>query len=286
MRRWSTVVVSVLAGALALSALTACEPEGIYVRAVYDVDRYDDIAYATETDEHGQPEELRFDLYAPRDGERKDRPSVVWAHGGSFTSGDKSSMRWIPEALAARGFVVISINYRLREDLGAVRFPLSTEELITIIEAKSDMQGAVRYLRDLAGFYRLDPDKISVAGYSAGAVMALLVATTPDSPGGSGHLGVSSAVCTAVSVSGAGSELLVDGADAGALLLHGRNDTTVPYAEAVATYDAMVDAGLSTDFVTYEGTAHAVPGEHPDDVIAQSAAWLKTEMVDRETPCL
>ena len=114
MRRWSTVVVSVLAGALALSALTACEPEGIYVRAVYDVDRYDDIAYATETDEHGQPEELRFDLYAPRDGERKNRPSVVWAHGGSFTSGDKSSMRWIPEALAARGFVVISINYRLR----------------------------------------------------------------------------------------------------------------------------------------------------------------------------
>ncbi|MCB1262007.1 MAG: alpha/beta hydrolase [Acidimicrobiales bacterium] len=285
MRRWSTVVVSVLAGALALSALTACEPEGIYVRAVYDVDRYDDIAYATETDEHGQPEELRFDLYAPRDGERKNRPSVVWAHGGSFTSGDKSSMRWIPEALAARGFVVISINYRLREDLGAVRFPLSTEELITIIEAKSDMQGAVRYLRDLAGFYRLDPDKISVAGYSAGAVMALLVATTPDSPGGSGHLGVSSAVCTAVSVSGAGSELLVDGADAGALLLHGRNDTTVPYAEAVATYDAMVDAGLSAELVTYDGTAHAVPGEHPDDVIARSSAWLKAEMVDREDDC-
>ena len=74
--------------------------------------------------------------------------------------------------------------------------------------------------------------------------------------------------------------------DAGALFLHGADDTTVPYSEARATYDAMVGAGLSTEFVTYDDTAHAVPGEHPDDVIAQSAAWLKTEMVDREAPCL
>lgn len=285
-RRLVRVAAIAVVAVVAAAGTTACEPEGIWVQPVYEVERFDDIAYATETDEHGQPEELRFDLYAPKDGNRKDRPAIVWAHGGSFTSGDKSSMRWIPEALAARGYVVISINYRLREDLGVVRFPLNTQELIAIVEAKADMQGAVRYLRDLADFYRLDPGKISVGGYSAGAVMAILVATTPDQPGGSSHLGVSSAVCTAVSVSGAGTGLFIDPGDAGALFLHGRNDTTVPYSEARATYDAMVDAGLSTEFVTYEGTAHAVPGEHPDDVIAQSAAWLKTEMVDRESPCL
>ena len=272
--------------AIAATGTTACEPEGIWVRPVYEVERFDDILYATETDEHGQPEQLRFDLYAPRDGNRQDRPALVWAHGGSFTSGDKSSMRWIPEALAARGYVVISINYRLREDLGAVRFPLNTQELIAIVEAKADMQGAVRYLRDLADFYRLDPGKISVAGYSAGAVMALLVATTPDQPGGSSHLGVSSAVCTAVSVSGVGTDLFIDSGDAGALYLHGDRDTTVPYGEAVNTYEAMVDAGLSTELVTYEGTAHGVPANHPDDMIDRTAAWLKAEMVDRDAPCV
>lgn len=270
-----------------LAALTACEPvkEGIWDAPVYEVGRYDDLAFATVRDEDGQLETLRLDLYEPLDDPRTKRPVIVFAHGGSFTSGDKSSMRWIPEAWAARGYVVASIDYRLREDLGAVRFPLNTQELIAIIEAKEDMQGAVRWLKAAAPMFRLDPTRVSVSGYSAGAVMALITATTADVPGGSGTPGQTSVVCTAVSISGAGTSLFVDASDAGALFLHGTADTTVPYAEADATYDAMVAAGLPTRFVPFDGVGHGVPADRPDELIAESSAWLKAQMVERVGGC-
>ena len=274
--------------AMGVASLTACEPvpEGIWDGPVYEVERFDDITYATVFDEHGELQDQKLDLYVPANDTRTKRPVFIWAHGGSFTAGDKSSMRWIPEAMAARGYLVASINYRLREDMPSVRFPLNTEELIAIIEAKEDMQGAVRYFRDLAGFFKVDPTRISVGGYSAGAVMALITATTPDIPGGSGHPNVSSEVCTAVSVSGAGTDLFIDPDDAGALFLHGSSDTIVPYAQGVATYDAMVGHGLTAQLVTYDGTGHAVPGEHPDEMIDEMTIWLKEQMVARIGGCL
>jgi acetyl esterase/lipase len=281
------LAMAVAMAALAVGSLAACEPtkEGIWVDPVYPVVRYDDLAYATVRDEDGQLQTLHLDLYAPGDDPRTKRPVVVWAHGGSFTSGDKTSMRWIPEALAARGFVVASIEYRLREDMSPVRFPLSTQELIAIIEAKEDMQGAVRWLKAAAPMFKLDPTRVSVAGYSAGAVMALITATTADVPGGSGTRDQTSIVCTAVSVSGAGSSIFIDPSDAGALLLHGDRDTTVPYAEAKATYDAMVADDLAAELVTYAGVGHGVPADRGDDLIVQSSAWLKEQMVDRAGGC-
>lgn len=285
----SLAVFSALVGLAVVAAggLTACEPvkDGIWVDPVYPIVRYDDLAYATVYDEHGQPETLKLDLYAPTDDPRSKRPVIVWAHGGSFTSGDKSSMRWIPEAWAKRGYVVASINYRVRESLGQVTFPLNTQELIAVMEAKEDMQGAVRWMKNAAPMFKLDPTRVSVGGYSAGAVMADITATTADVPGGSGTPNQTSIVCTAVSVSGAGSDLFVDRSDAGAIFLHGSDDTTVPYAEAVKTYDAMVAAGVPAKLVTYAGVAHGVPAAEPDDLIAQSSAWLKAQMVDRVGGC-
>ncbi|MBX3285619.1 MAG: alpha/beta hydrolase [Actinobacteria bacterium] len=275
-------IALLVAAVLAPALLVACEPN--YVDPVFDVDRTDAIPYATVLDEHGQLEVLHLDLYEPHDDDRDTRPVLVWAHGGSFTSGDRSSMRWIPEAFAARGFVVASIDYRL-DEANPVTFPPDTADLITIIKAKEDMQAAVRFLRGAAGTYRLRTDRMSVGGYSAGAVMAVMVATTGDQPGSSGNPGQPSRVCAAVSVSGAGSNLLATPDDAGVLFLHGDKDTTVPYSAAVATNQALVAAGVPTRFVTFAGTAHGVPAEHPDELVAEGAAWLKEQMVDREAAC-
>src|SRR5690606_18129026 len=127
---------------------------------IFAVDRIDDLTYGSAIDEFGETEALKLDLFLPRGDTRKRRPVMVWAHGGSFTSGDKSSMRWIPEAWAKRGYVVASINYRLNEGLGAVTFPVNTEEVLTMLRAKEDMQGAVRWLRGGAALFKLDPDKV------------------------------------------------------------------------------------------------------------------------------
>ena len=49
----------------------------------------------------------------PSEDHRPMRPTVVLVHGGSFISGDKSSFDSLGRALAARGFIAASINYRL-----------------------------------------------------------------------------------------------------------------------------------------------------------------------------
>ena len=120
-----------------------------------------DVAYL----EPGRAEKL--DLYlpaAPSQGTRS--PAFVWIHGGGFTAGDKAQSREKNTAmtLAAAGYVVASINYRL----GAGSWPANI----------GDCKNAVRFLRAHATDYHLDPERIAVGGGSAGAYLALMVGFT------------------------------------------------------------------------------------------------------------
>jgi len=85
-------------------------------------------------------------------------------HGGGWRVGDKAS--WADEAqrLAARGWVAFSVNYRLDEPSV---FPAEID----------DAQAAVRWVRDQAGEYRVDPARIAALGESAGGHLAAMLAT-------------------------------------------------------------------------------------------------------------
>lgn len=110
----------------------------------------------------------KLDLYLPagaRAGQRA--PAVVWIHGGGWTGGTKAEARAanVCATLAAAGYVAASIDYRL----GPGAWPTNLQ----------DCKNAVRFLRVRAADYGIDPDRIAVAGGSAGAHLALLVAFTP-----------------------------------------------------------------------------------------------------------
>lgn len=107
----------------------------------------------------------RLDLYLPARAERP-APAVVWIHGGGWTSGDKAQAREknVGAVLAGWGYVVASINYKM----GAGAWPQNLE----------DCKNAVRFLRVHAAEYHLDPERIAVAGGSAGGHLALLLAFT------------------------------------------------------------------------------------------------------------
>ncbi|MCX6948619.1 MAG: alpha/beta hydrolase [Opitutae bacterium] len=116
--------------------------------------------------EEGRSEKL--DLYLPASSGRKLVPAVVWIHGGGWTGGDKAQAREknIGHTLAQAGYVVASINYRL----GVGAWP---QNLL-------DCKNAVRFLRAHAAQYGLDPNRIAVAGGSAGGHLALMVAFTAE----------------------------------------------------------------------------------------------------------
>ena len=283
-RRIVVVVLALVAGLAPGPSVAAAAPERYVDRIFATVTVARDVRYGSALDEHGARQELNVDVYRPVGDTVDTRPAIVLAYGGGFVGGDKGDMAGMATAYARRGFVALAIEYRMDEGAGFIGYPPTPEAITRIIAAKHDMQAAVRWARAQAGTYGIDPQRVSVGGYSAGAVMALLVATMPDDPGSSGTPGVSSRVCTAVSLAGAGEPALVDAGDAGAIFFHGDQDRTVPYSAARATWEAMEDAGLPVSTVTYPGVAHALG--HGAEIEQASAEWLKARSVDPTTGCV
>lgn len=279
------VVVVVALGAGVVPGAPAGAAPQRYVDRVFDaVTVTRDVAYGAAPDEHGARQELNVDVYRPVGDTLRTRPAIVLAYGGGFVGGNKADMAGMATAYARRGFVAMAIEYRMDEGAGFIGYPPTPGAITRILAATHDMQAAVRWARAQAGTYGIDPQRVSVGGYSAGAVMSLLVATMPDDPGSSGTPGVSSEVCTAVSLAGAAEPALVDAGDAGAIFFHGDQDQVVPRSVAVAVSEAMDDAGLPVSFTTYPGTGHALG--HGEEIEQASSEWLKARSVDRTTGCV
>jgi len=94
-------------------------------------------------------------------------PTVVFVHGGGWSTGSKEPGVKYFSSLIPRGFAVASINYRLS---GEARFPAQIQ----------DVKAAIRFLRANAVKYNLDPNHVAVMGDSAGGHLAGLAAVTAD----------------------------------------------------------------------------------------------------------
>src|ERR1700746_3000070 len=65
-----------------------------------------------------------LDVYSPADA--KNLPVVFWIHGGGWQAGDKSDVKLKPQWFMEKGFVFVSINYRL---LPAVEMGVLTRDV-------------------------------------------------------------------------------------------------------------------------------------------------------------
>ncbi len=111
----------------------------------------------------------KLDLAMSKEHSDALRPAIVYIHGGGWKKGDKRG-KGIGAVLdyAAKGYVCISVNYRL--DVG-------------IKACVEDVKCAVRWLRAHAEKYNVDPDRIGAAGNSSGGHLALMLAVCPASAG-------------------------------------------------------------------------------------------------------
>ena len=128
-----------------------------------------------------------------------------------------------------------------------------------IFAAQHDAQAAVRWVRANAARYGVDPGKVAMAGFSAGAVTALHVAYRSDDPGDVGDLdGTDSRIQAALSASGCNylPESIGPG-DAPVHLLHARLDPAVPFACAQDVAQRAQAAGLVAETMFYDDGAHA-----------------------------
>lgn len=108
----------------------------------------------------GKP--LLLDMYLPEKTD-KPLPAIVWIHGGGWRAGSKDQCPVL--SLSGQGYAVFSINYRLTD---VATFPAQIH----------DCKAAIRWIRAHAREYGLNPDRIGVAGSSAGGHLVALLGTS------------------------------------------------------------------------------------------------------------
>lgn len=113
---------------------------------------------------------LSLDVFYPKQIYFKRKlPAVLMIHGGGWHSGNRT-MHWsMAQKMAARGYVVFTVEYRLST---AATYPA----------AVNDLKSAIKYIRANAGTYRVDANKIAAWGYSAGGQLAALMGSTNNNP--------------------------------------------------------------------------------------------------------
>lgn len=112
--------------------------------------------------------ELLLDLYRPAPS-AEPAPCVLVIHGGSWARGSRTDFSALNPYLAARGYVVASIDYRLAP---AHRFPAALEDVLE----------ALAFLKRGAAGFGLDPRRLVLLGRSAGGHLALLAAYSAGDP--------------------------------------------------------------------------------------------------------
>jgi predicted esterase len=231
-----------------------------------------DVTYGSAMNLSGQTITLRLDIYEPTGDTITERPAIVWVHGGSFSSGDKSSPELVDEAtvFSRKGYFNVSINYRL-EPGGCSAGAPSGNCVAAIQEAMEDAQTAVRFLRTNEALYGIDESRIAIGGTSAGAITALNVGfDSIEDP--------TAAVGAAVSLSGSRILGTSDPGDAPSLLFHGTSDSVVPYQWAVTTYNQALAAGLDSYLTSWAGAGHVPYTAHRTEILDQTSNFLYWEL--------
>jgi acetyl esterase/lipase len=152
----------VVLGALALTIAISRDGPGV-LSAVDRIAGGDGGARHLATLSAGDHEQQNVVFWGPADGGSDLRPIVMFVHGGSWRSGAPGSYDFLARALVARGFVVALAGYRLGP---AGRYPMMLE----------DTARAVALVHREARRFKADPDAIVLAGHSAGAYNAAMIA--------------------------------------------------------------------------------------------------------------
>ena len=118
-----------------------------------------DVDYRSEVDFADGKD--RLDIYMPAEAEAA--PVIVFFHGGGLRGGDKESGSSLAERFVPSGVGIVSANYRLSPD---VMHPAHIED------AAAAFAWVVKNVKRYGG----DPDNVYVAGQSAGAYLAALLA--------------------------------------------------------------------------------------------------------------
>jgi acetyl esterase/lipase len=230
------------------------------------------------------------DIYVPA-GKGK-HPLVLYIHGGGWMgghtrhSGALANFPAVLAQLAAEGFTVASLEYRLANE---AKFPAQLQ----------DAKAALRFLGDHAGQYHIDPARVGIWGGSAGGHLTALAALTchntaldpeagkdvcataavtwygvydfaklvtrsrPDGDDNTVKLMGCTRPCPAEVIARASPVTYITAKAPPFLLIHGTQDKTVPVEQSREGEAQLKAAGVPVESIYIEGVDHSFIGATP-----------------------
>jgi acetyl esterase/lipase len=195
---------------------------------------------------------LFLDVYQPDSADLSwKRPAVIAIHGGGFLFGDKTEMTNFCREFAARGYVCLSINYRLVPDDPPGTSQDQYER--TVMAAVADAEHAARWVEANASKYQIDTARLFIGGSSAGAVTSMLLAYNPEIK--SPHF---RAVADMWGTMGPRVTWIKKGGPP-LLIIHGKEDETISVSAAEQIDARAKQVGLPHETYLLDGMGHSPP---------------------------
>jgi acetyl esterase/lipase len=235
----------------------------------------------------GGSTDLTLDVYQPPAGVTPKRMAIVHVFGGGFFTGSKNAGYIVNDvkALGARGYTNVSANYRLQTQ-GS--WPAQIH----------DVKAAIRWTRANAARLGVEANRIAVAGYSAGGMLALMAAGTngkKEFEGDGGNASVSSDVnacigvyplasaqiatglfpqgqATPENIAAASPTSYISATFAPTIFVHGTKDGTVPVQSSIDFFGKLQALGVPTTMTLIQGADHAFDNNAPDAVELMAAS--------------
>lgn len=269
--------------------------EDLSLKSIDSID-YDDIIYKNT---NGTP--LTLDIYGPKKSVKGGSPVILYVHGGSWVYGSNE----IPEAISPlldafreEGFTIISTSYELMK--GEENFSKQI----------SDVKDTIRWIHKNKDDFGFNADRIGVIGASSGAHLALMAAYSAedqfvdsqelkDYPSNIKYLidffGPTDLTTLDTSnvqwdleqiINSVGEQRedilklyspvnYVDKNEPNTLIVHSKQDNTVPYENAEILYDELKEKGNKAELITLEGASHDFSQINIDEIVSVGIKMLE-----------
>lgn len=247
-----------LAAALLALIATGCQSVGFGIANA-------GVSAPTASVVYDRQRNLSLDIYRPAAPANGPAPVVVFLYGGSWRSGERGQYRFVGQRLAQSGVLAIVADYRT---FPRAVFPGFVE----------DAAGAVAWARVHAAAHGGDPQRLYVAGHSAGAQIAALIGVDARylAPHGmtphdlAGVIGLSGPYDFEIAgyedVFGPQAQWpqaqpirFVDGDEPPFLLVHGTGDQVVEAKDSQALADKLRKVGVRAELLWLPDAGHLAP---------------------------
>jgi acetyl esterase/lipase len=243
---------------------------------------------------YGKHAQQKLDYYLPANRNSNDTKVLVLIHGGGWVGGDKRDFNTTVDSLKTElnDYAIFNINYRLATMSGTNLWPSQL----------NDVDAAIQFIIENAEAYNINPEKIVLAGASAGAHLALLQAYSSNNEKRIkavidlfGPTDMEDMYSNATGNFPFLLSIFLNGTPASnkigyekaspvkqitkdappTLILHGTNDRTVPIRQSELLKSALDKNNVVNQYVTYKGEGHGWYGKNLSDTYDKMVNFIR-----------